>query len=620
MKKFKSILAAIVTIGAVLPVSAASVDYGYCADEPAQYGASALSTTNYAVIQIPAEIAAKYAGASITGVKLLCQTYTLNDVPVNTVNAFVVEDFDNFAPVLSKEATVEGKVWDSVKFDESYTITGDKDIYVGYSMKANRAPETMPIAFDAGPAVPYGDIAGYSNNRGKYFWEHAGDSDYGNVLVRAIIEGDNLPGGELKVLSVSGIDIVKPGEKFSVSGSLFNSGAVAVDSYTLSCRFDGKEIASKAAQSSLAPGSIFSFTFDNLSIEDKKEAELTVVAVVDGKDVASASYTLDCTDAMLPRKVLIEEFTTAQCGKCPAAHRMLSTVSADRDDMIVVAHHSGFGVDNYTTTLDQSYLWFYQISSWAPAFMMDRVNFADQGAVAPSGMSYVSTPGPVLSVSSADELEKFVNLAADRYAWLDVNIDYTYDADTRKLDVEVSGTPVKTLDEWTNPAVSVFLVERSDVSYQSGVSGGYTHRHIFRESLTGDLGQLVELKKGEPYSCKVSSTIDEKLDAADLDIVAFVGNANGSDANDCKVFNAASVAIDTPSTGIDAVTGEKVVVTGGDGVITVSGTFSQAAVYALNGAKVAAFDEAGSVNVAAGVYLVKVTTVGEVNTRKVVVK
>lgn len=58
MKNFKSILAAIVTIGAVLPVSAASVDYGYCADEPAQYGASALSTTNYAVIQIPAEIAA----------------------------------------------------------------------------------------------------------------------------------------------------------------------------------------------------------------------------------------------------------------------------------------------------------------------------------------------------------------------------------------------------------------------------------------------------------------------------------------------------------------------------------------------------------------------------------
>lgn len=249
--------------------------------------------------------------------------------------------------------------------------------------------------------------------------------------------------------------------------------------------------------------------------------------------------------------------------------------------------------------------------------MMDRVNFADYGAVVSTRQP---SPGPVFAVSSADELEKFVNLAADRYAWLDVNIDYTYDADTRKLDVEVSGAPVKTLDEWTNPAVSVFLVERSDVSYQSGVSGGYTHRHIFRETLTGDLGHAVELKKGEPYSCKVSTTIDEKLDAGDLDIVAFVGNANGSDANDCKVFNAASVAIDTPSTGIDTVTGESFVVTGGEGVITVSGTFSHAAVYALNGAKVAAFDEAGSVNVSAGVYLVKVTTVGEVNTRKVVVK
>lgn len=620
MEKFKSILPAIVMLGAAFHISAATVDYGYCADEPEVFAASATGTTNYAVIQIPADIAAKYAGASITGIKLMCQTYTLNNVEVNTVEAFVTEDLDDFNMLISKEAVVEGKVWDSVEFDEPYVIAGDKDVYVGYGMKANRAAETLPIAFDAGPAVPFGDIAGYTNGRGKYFWEHAGDSDYGNVLVRAVIEGDNLPEGDLSVLSFSGLDIVKPGEEFSVSGLLFNPGASAVGAYTISCRFDGKEIASKTVEAGLVSGGVSAFSFDAISIEERKEAELSVVAVVDGQDIASAGYTLDCTDAMLPRTVLVEEFTTAACGNCPNAHRSLATVSAERDDMIIVAHHSGYGTDSYTTALDQAYLWFYQTGSWAPALMVDRVNFGDYGAKAQVGMSMQPTPGPVFIVSSTDDVKKFVNLAAERYAWLDVNIDYTYDPDTRKLDVEVSGTPVKVLDEWTNPAVSIFLVERSDVGYQSGGGGNYTHSHIFRETLTGDLGSVIELKKGEPYSLKASTVIKEKLDAGDLDIVAFVGNSNSEDANDCKVFNAASVKIDTPSTGIDAVTGSAVTVDGGEGVITVDGDFSKALVYALNGVEVAVLDGAGAVNVAEGVYLVKVMTSGDVITRKIVVK
>lgn len=620
MRITKSILIGTVSCALAFPLSAADVSYGYSADEPDQFIASAYNTTNYAVIQIPAEIAAKYAGASVTGVELLCQTYVVNGEEYNKVDVFVAEDIDNFLALTSTNSEVEGNVWNRVPLDEPYVITGDKDVYVGYSMKSKRSSETLPIAVDNGVATPYGDIMGYADSKGVCYWEHAGDSGVGNVLVKAVIEGDDLPSGEVIVLSASGVDIVKPGEKFSVSGSVFNYGATDVDSYSLSCRFDSKEIASETYADGLKVGSMAAYAFDALAIDEEKEASLSVVPVIGGNDGASVGYTLDCTLAMLPRKVLVEEFSTARCGNCPSAHRALADVSGSRDDMVIVAHHSGFGEDNYTTDLDRAYLWFYQTSSWAPAFMIDRVNFADQGALAQYAMNVIPSPGPVFIVNGAADIEKFTNLAAERYAWLDVNIDYSYDPETRKLDVEVSGTPVKVLDEWTSPAVSVFLVERSDVGYQSGGGGNYTHRHIFRQTLTGNLGSPVSLKKGEPYSFKTSAVINEKLDAADLDIVAFVANSNDKDANDCKVFNVESVAIDTPSTGIGTVDAAAVEVTAGEGRIDVNGDFSEAAVYAVNGVKVAGLSAAGSVEVAAGTYLVKVTASGSVITRKIIVK
>lgn len=620
MKNIKSILLSVSMFASVSSLYAATVDYGYSAEEPVQFSAAAYSTTNYAVIQIPADVAAKYAGANITGVKLMCQTYTSNKVDVNTVQAFVAEDLENFSPSVIKDATVTGKVWNSVSFDEPYVISGDKDIYVGYSMKAGRYSDTMPVAIDAGPATVYGDILGYKDTRNNYYWEHAGDSGDGNVLVKAMIEGDNMPDGNLVVLSALGEKIVKPGDDFSVSCLIFNYGAKPMDAFSLSCRFDGVEIASKAFENGLAAGNSATHVFSGLSISEEKEAELSIVPVSAGDDAVSFSYMLDCTRAMLPRTVLVEEFSTAQCSNCPPAHRALASVSADRDDMIVVAHHSGFYEDGYTTDLDRAYLWFFQTSSWAPAFMMDRVNFAEQGAVAQAGMNLTPSPGPVMFVSSADDIANFVDLAAERYAWLDVNIDYNYDPGTRKLDVVVSGTPVKVLDEWTNPVMNIFLVERSDVSYQSGVKELYTHRHIFRTTLTGNFGDPITLKKGEAYSYKTSVVIDEKLDAGDMDIVAFVSNNNTKDASDCKVFNSASVAIDTPSTGIDSIAGDSVKVTGSVSEINVEGDFSLAEIYALNGVKTAELTESGSVAMAAGVYLVKISVSGESITRKVIVK
>ena len=141
---------------------------------------------------------------------------------------------------------------------------------------------------------------GYADSKGVCYWEHAGDSGVGNVLVKAVIEGDDLPSGEVIVLSASGVDIVKPGEKFSVSGSVFNYGATDVDSYSLSCRFDSKEIASETYADGLKAGSMAAYAFDALAIDEEKEASLSVVPVVGGNDGASVHW-LCCRARCLSR-------------------------------------------------------------------------------------------------------------------------------------------------------------------------------------------------------------------------------------------------------------------------------------------------------------------------------
>lgn len=618
MKKLTSILLGGCVLLSAAQADAAAVNYGYSADEPAVLIASAYSVVNYAAIRIPAEIAAKYQGASITGVQINCHTFTYNGNLVNTLDAFVAEDLDNFNPSVTSTAEVNDLEWNSVTFAEPYVITGDRDVYVGYSMMTGNSADTLPFTFDDGTGVSYGDIIGYKTTKGVMRWEHAGDAGYGNLLVRAVIEGDNLPEEGLLLMSASVPEIMRTGDAFSVSGSILNYGAKALDSYDIECRFDGEKVGSVKIEDKTATGSVGDFTVDGIVLASEKTAGFEVVPVVAGKEFEPMAFTVESTLEMKPRTVLVQEFTTAECGNCPAMHRVLQSVGEKRDDFITVAHHAGFGTDEFTTVYDNAYTWFYQTGSWAPAVMFDRTNFAAYGAVANSG----ATPGPVMFVVNEADFVKFLDLAVSNYAWLDVNIDYTYDADTRKLDVEVSGTPSRVLDSWTKPVVNIFLVERSATGRQSGGQAGkkYVHRHIFRDALTDTYGKPVTLEAGKPYSCKVSAEIKEGLDAGDIDIVAFVAN-DSENANQCQVFNAASVAIDTPSTaGLDTVDAAGVEVKAVAGGVSVSGAFDCAEIYSVNGMKVAALDAPATVSLARGVYIVKVTAASSSVTEKVSVK
>jgi len=85
-------------------------------------------------------------------------------------------------------------------------------------------------------------------------------------------------------------------------------------------------------------------------------------------------------DAQPVKKVIIEKFTSANCGNCPRATEILKTITADQENVIWLSHHSDFLPDAmYVSDLSPM---FYDYASSAPRASFDRVLFDGANRVA----------------------------------------------------------------------------------------------------------------------------------------------------------------------------------------------------------------------------------------------
>ena len=70
------------------------------------------------------------------------------------------------------------------------------------------------------------------------------------------------------------------------------------------------------------------------------------------------------------RKILIEQFTTAQCGYCPAGAERLATATDGQTNVVWLRYHAGFGTDALTNDIAETMTCFYGGSTFAPAMMV----------------------------------------------------------------------------------------------------------------------------------------------------------------------------------------------------------------------------------------------------------
>ena len=218
-----------------------------------------------------------------------------------------------------------------------------------------------------------------------------------------------------------------------------------------------------------------------------------------------------------PRKYLIEHFTGDQCGYCP--YGMYSIVEYSTyyttTPCIWVSHHYGYNEDEYTIP-ESAKIGSTCGVQGAPNMAMNRTKV--------QGTAIAFHPGYLVE----DGMAEIIADKCDTTAEASVVIEHTYNAETRQLDVTVSGQVANT--EVTEYLLTVLIKENGLIGkqadyYWSWKTAGYKefmHPCVVRDLLTvSQLGDTVKVEN-QAYSMTFTYTVSEKWVAENCNVVAYI--------------------------------------------------------------------------------------------------
>ena len=232
-----------------------------------------------------------------------------------------------------------------------------------------------------------------------------------------------------------------------------------------------------------------------------------------------------------PRKFLIEHFTTEKCGFCPyGMYSIVEGIKGQEDQYIWVSHHYGYGTDPYTITENGTIGNKLGVSG-APSMCINRTIQNGPAAL-------TSHPAYLPEITITDSKEAIAS----------VNIDRTYDPETRALKVKVSGEVGTT--ELTEVRLSILIKENGLVGPQAdyywtwtGEWSEFMHTRVVRCMLTAALGDKVTVTD-QAYSLVKEYTVPAEWVDTNCVVVAYITNKNYK-----PIINAEQVVLVEGTTG-----------------------------------------------------------------------
>ena len=239
----------------------------------------------------------------------------------------------------------------------------------------------------------------------------------------------------------------------------------------------------------------------------------TVLVLLCATLVASAQE----VPSSFPRKYLIEHFTGDQCGYCPYGMYSIMEYAAyyTTTPCIWVSHHYGYNNDEYTIP-ESAKIGSTCAVQGAPNMAMNRTKV--------QGSTIAFHPGYLVE----DGMAEIIADKCDTTAEASVVIEHTYNAETRQLDVTVSGQVANT--EVTEYLLTVLIKENGLIGkqadyYWSWKTAGYKefmHPCVVRDLLTvSQLGDTVKVEN-QAYSMTFTYTVSEKWVAENCNVVAYI--------------------------------------------------------------------------------------------------
>lgn len=520
----KKLFTLVLSLLAAVPILADDVSLGYCDGQ--QVDASLSSATEVAVM-FPSEEFCMYRGASIIGVRIGVAADYAKGVTVFLRNSLQGDNVYSF----KTPALYAG--WNDVYFDTPYTYP-DTTLCVGYAVTTGLKP-----GISGTPVV--NSCWALKDNR----WQNLAPLNTAPLCVELLVSGSSYTRTDAALLSVDSTTVAV-GTPFSFTGRVRNNTNEVLSTMRLTYDLGNGLEEADAQVDDVLPGESgqFSLAVDGAPSIGSFRIPLTVVTVGGKADEYSFNNRLEAPLRVLSenvsRKVLIEEFTGQNCSNCPGGRERIHEGLKGATNYVIIAHHTGFGTDKLTAPGSSKLNWFYNSSmTFAPGMMIDRKDFSDYGVDTDGN----TKPTPLFVVPSADLVKTLYNAESKKAAPVSIDLKRNYDASTRELTVQVSMKQVEGLEIDTNPTLTLCLIENDIVAYQNPVGDNYVHQKANRVFLTGEFGDPVNLATDHTTSATFSTTLNRAWKPENMEIVAFVGNYDAENCDNCPVYNAESCAL-----------------------------------------------------------------------------
>lgn len=473
-----------------------------------------------------------YQGCTITELRVDLGAASGTD----SIRAFVASSLTG-QPLAEQRFTSTGAGWATIVFDQPYTVTGEA-VYIGYEMQGLK---TMRYSTALVPGEEW------VRKRDSDWQRYKGDNA---ASFYAIVTGENLPQHNICLRQSVLPEYAQTGKALTLGGDIINLGTEAVTDVTVSLVANGETVGTQTISGLRVKNRrLGTFSLDGLTLPAAGDYELQLVvtavngeADADPSDNTSRTVSVLCRDTFTARRTLMEVFSTERCTNCPTAHDNIEQSLADKTDIIEVGHHAGFYTDWLTVDASTDYEWFYRKGNLhAPALMFDRTSHFD---------NYPEIYTDTVPVTDVGNLATLYAAATAVPALATVDLQTSYDQAARTLSVSVSGEQLLPISQPDSIRLNVWLTEDSIFSTsQAGSGGTFYHRHALRRLLTPTWGETYSLDDAGTRT--YTTTIDTEWNASRMSVVAFLANYDSTDKYNCRVLNAARVAVDPTAAGIE---------------------------------------------------------------------
>ena len=523
----KTILSLFLLLSGILTIDADNISLGYCDGGTAE---RTLDGTSQVAALFPANEFPMYQGATIIGVRI----GVASDV-ANGTKIFIRSKIDG-KNIMTFNSTSLYQGWNDVYFDNSMTYSAE-DLYVGFETPSGVTPCV------SGDVTPNSCFV-FTNGK----WQDRAAQNYRPICIELLIDGDNYTHADGALLSVDSLSvgINKP---FAFTGLIRNNTNQTLSSARMSYDLGNGAQEADAVVADVLPGETgtFSLPIDGVDKIGLYKAKIQLVAVGGVADEYAFNNTvvspLNVVREIVERNVLLEVFTGQGCVNCPGAHERLAEALKDETNYVEVAHHYGFGSDDFTAPGSSELTWFFNDGSttFAPGLMIDRHYWGEDLGLSTSG----NKPSPVFVTPASDFIKAMLHDRLAKSSPVSLDVKRNYDSATRELTIQVGMKKIEGMSLGTNPVLNIDLIENGLHGSQTGSTGkNYEHNNVNRLFVTDEKGESVSLSDEDYTYATYKVTVDKNWNSKNMKIVAFVSNYDKSTPNNCDVYNAASVSLE----------------------------------------------------------------------------